>query len=818
MQKKAFLNYLPSVIAFLAVGLLAMIFDMQSHGLSRQDARAEVSDKADILRTTLQSHIDGGVYLSRGLASHLSRNQDITQEEFSHIVPEIFTDMTEILNVAWAPDLIVARIHPIEGNEKAIGLDYRTQPDQLDSVVQARDTGQATLVGPVDLVQGGKGFIFRIPVYARGGETVLFKGVLSLVFDMEAFLAKSGISDPAAGIEVAMAIDHGRFTPQEMIVGLAELALDDPVTAQILVPGGRWTIFARPQQGWKAAYSDLLYDRLLLLFVCGLILFPTVTANILAVARQKTIQDMEAAESRLKGVVENVPGAYLSFVMDENGEHLEFISASCKDIWGIDAESALSDTQKLWDSILREDQPKLQNEIKRARQTMTPWHLQWRIRTPEGNPKWLEGRGNLTALPNGTVRRDSFVVDISEQKKRDEEFEQQAEIMRQAQKQESIGQMTGGVAHDFNNLLAVIRGSLELLRDDIADEANPGDDRMKIISNAIHATDRGADLTKSMLSFARQARLNPEVVDLNEVVRETEAWAGRTLPATIDVQVDLTTPLPNIWVDRGSTASALLNLIMNARDAMPKGGKLTIRTAQEVLDEGDMRRIGDDYDPGTYVVLSITDSGEGITKDNQQRIFEPFFSTKLPGKGSGLGLSMVHGFVKQSGGTVRVTSEPGQGTTFKLYFKALDGTEPDHAAAERLHDEPCSSLRILIAEDDSGVRAILEATLNRLGHTVVTARDGNEALEAFRSDREIDLLITDIDMPGDLLGTDLAREIRHVDKDLPVIFLSGYARDATGIAEDVSPSDIRLMKPVRRKVLADAIARAMALRNNRHSV
>ncbi|MBR9652298.1 ATP-binding protein [Thalassovita aquimarina] len=817
MQKNSLLSYLPSLVAIIAVGLLASVFEHQSRVQAQHDVKSQVVDRADTLRARLQSQIDGGIHLSRGLASILSRTQDITQAEFSRIVSEIFTDLPEVVNIAWAPDMVITRVHPVKGNEQAIGLDFRTVPDQFDAVVKARDTGQIVLVGPVDLVQGGKGFIFRVPVYASGEDTVRFKGLLSLVFDMNAFLAKSGMSDPGIGIEVAMAVDHGRFGPVDMIHGPLDLATDTSIVEQVLVPGGNWTLFARPAGGWKAAQRPPLTDLLLLIVVCLLILVPMVTANALAVSRKATIQKMDTTARHLKGVMENVPGAYITYKMFPDGSQIiDFISDRCIEIWGLDRDTVMKEQTTIWDTINRDDLPGLQAEIDRAAKTLTPWHFKWRITTPAGEEKWLEGRGSLTAQPDGTMRRDSFVVDITEQHKRDEEFERQAELVRQAQKQESIGLMTGGVAHDFNNLLAVVRGSLELLRDDLEDEDVEDDDRLSLVATAIQAADRGSDLTKSMLSFARRARLNPEVVDLNEVVQETKAWAGRTLPATIDVRVDLAMLLPRIWVDRGSTASALLNLIVNARDALPKGGQLTISTALEKLDAQALKRHGDDIDPGAYVVLTISDSGEGISKANMDRIFEPFFSTKHPGKGSGLGLSMVQGFVKQSGGTIRVTSEPGKGTTFKLYFKALDGKKATSGRADGSRvSGPVPGLRILLAEDDEGVRTILTATLERLNHKVAAARNGDTALELFGKDPGFDLLITDIVMPGDLQGTDLAREIRQIDKTLPVIFLSGYARDADAIGGEVDPMEIRLMKPVRRKVLAEAIERALAARKAR---
>ena len=444
MSKPSPLNYLPSLVAIIAVVLLAFVFDFQSREFAGQATRADVVNETEVLRARLQSQIDGGLHLGRGLASHLSRSGEISQTEFSLFVSEIFSDLPEVINIAWAPDLIITRVHPVEGNEKAIGLDYRNVPAQLESVLNARDTGQVVLVGPVDLVQGGKGFIFRVPVYASGDETVQFKGVLSLVFDMGAFLDATGVTDPNSDISATIAVSTDDNASDNIFFGPPDLLNDHPVTAQILVPGDSWSIYTRPAMGWEVAESSLLYNRLLMLFVAALILFPMVTANILAVSRQKTIREMEITDARMKSVMKNVPGVYTSYIMFEDGsERLDFITDSCQGIWGVSKEIAMANSQLVWDMVDPEFRQELREEIERARNTLTPWHFIWPITAATGERKWLEGHGQMTAMPGGRVRRDSFITDITEKKEREKEFARQAEIVRQTQKQESIGLLTG---------------------------------------------------------------------------------------------------------------------------------------------------------------------------------------------------------------------------------------------------------------------------------------------------------------------------------------------------------------------------------------
>ena len=380
------------------------------------------------------------------------------------------------------------------------------------------------------------------------------------------------------------------------------------------------------------------------------------------------------------------------------------------------------------------------------------------------------------------------------------------EQLRQAQKMEAVSRLSGGIAHDFNNLLAVVLGNLELLRDGIR-----SNEQLQLIEAGIAATQRGADLTRSMLSFARRARLEPMVFDLNNVVSDTKNWIGRTLPANIEVKTSLWPELWKVKADVSSTESALLNLFLNARDAMPDGGKLVIETGNVRIDENSGLDTKVEIDPGNYVMLAFADNGQGIEADVLGKIFEPFFTTKPPGSGSGLGLSMIEGFMKQSGGAVRVHSELGSGTTFKLFFRALTDSGSDQKlSAKSASTRKASKRRILVAEDQPDVRKLLELMLGKAGFEVSTARTGDEAKEMFIADPSFDLLLTDVVMPGSLQGNDLVRVLREIRNDLPVVFVSGHTSEATVQNNGSRPQDIRLTKPVLQSDLLGAIDMALS--------
>ncbi len=425
--------------------------------------------------------------------------------------------------------------------------------------------------------------------------------------------------------------------------------------------------------------------------------------------------------------------------------------------------------------------------------------IEYRVIPKSGATRYLRVAMEPVVDENGAISKAiGTSLDLTERRRTEED-------LRQSQKMEAIGNLTGGMAHDFNNLLAVIVGNLELLREEATCER-----QRELIDAGLGATERAANLTKSMLSFARRAELQTEVVELNGLIREAKNWIGRTLPANINVETSLLAGLWDVEVDPGATENALLNLILNARDAMPDGGKLTLETANIRIDDEYTADWDEDVEPGRYVMLAVSDTGHGIPNDMMQNIYDPFFSTKAPGLGSGMGLSMVQGFVKQSGGAIRVYSESDVGTTVRLYFKAVPGRVEEPAVLTVATPSATKAgKRILVVEDDAGVLAVLVSSLEKVGYAVTSASTGDQGIQLFQSEPTFDALLTDIVMPGALQGTDLARAAREINPDLPVVFMSGYAREATVHGNGLHPDDIRLMKPVRKSDLIRALETAL---------
>ncbi len=371
----------------------------------------------------------------------------------------------------------------------------------------------------------------------------------------------------------------------------------------------------------------------------------------------------------------------------------------------------------------------------------------------------------------------------------------QAELQR-AQKMEAVGQLTGGLAHDFNNLLTVVIGNLELI------EMRTDDAKLhELINQALEASNIGAALTSQLLSFSKSQSLAPESVALNDLVKTILPILERTLSARIGVETRLATDLRATRADPGQIESAILNLAINARDAMPDGGTLTLETRNVALD-ADFAATQIDVTPGDYVCLSVTDTGTGMTPETQSRVFEPFFTTKGPGAGSGLGLSMVYGFAKQSGGHLAIYSEVGQGTTINLFLPVdMDGEGAMKAAPHEQASETGSET-ILVVEDDPKVRRLTVTRLEELRYKVVAASDGPRAMEILKQRKDIDLVLSDVVMPGGMTGFDVARQALVLRPDVKILLATGYAKgvDLNGGTSEADYPTLR--KPYGLKELA----------------
>ena len=366
------------------------------------------------------------------------------------------------------------------------------------------------------------------------------------------------------------------------------------------------------------------------------------------------------------------------------------------------------------------------------------------------------------------------------------------EALRQSHKMEALGQLTGGIAHDFNNLLSGVIGALDLLKLRIADRRYDSIERLA--DTAINSADRAAALTQRLLAFARRQPLDPHPVDVNHLIRGVEDLLRRSLGEQVSLEINLSERVWPALVDANQLENALLNLAINARDAMPDGGRLIIETAIASLEHGD-GPVETDVQPGDYTTISVADTGVGMSRDIVARVFDPFFTTKPMGQGTGLGLSMIYGFVKQSGGQIRIDSEPGKGTTVKLYLPRQHGAVAQSAGrVSQLTPTPGAGETVLLVEDDPSIRLLITEVLHELGYASLEVADGRAARAFLESDTRFDLMITDVGLP-DINGRQLADIAREHRPGLKILFLTGYAEHASGRSEFLAMGMEMMTKP-----------------------
>jgi PAS domain S-box-containing protein len=417
-----------------------------------------------------------------------------------------------------------------------------------------------------------------------------------------------------------------------------------------------------------------------------------------------------------------------------------------------------------------------------------------------GDPKPISGIvSGRPIMDSAGIQRGAVTVF------RDVTAERETErLLRQSQKMDAIGQLTGGVAHDFNNILTVIMTTIEILADAVADRP-----QLAMIARMIdEAAGRGAALTQQLLAFARKQPLQPRKTDVNALILGAVKLLRPTLGEHMEIECELDEATLPALVDQSQLTTALINLALNARDAMPNGGKLTIASGNIVLDDShaDMTN---EVKPGAYVVMSVTDTGVGIPAAIRDKVFEPFFTTKGAGRGTGLGLSTVYGFVKQSGGHIKLVSDEGRGSTVTIYLPSMDAQAEDVPAGPPVVPSRGGREAILVVEDDGLVRANVVAQLESLGYSTLAAQNASEALSLLDLGHRIDLLFTDIVMPGVMNGRQLAEEVVKRLPATKVLYTSGYSEDAIVHHGRLDPDVLLLPKPYRKSDLDHMVRRAL---------
>jgi PAS domain S-box-containing protein len=519
-----------------------------------------------------------------------------------------------------------------------------------------------------------------------------------------------------------------------------------------------------------------------------------ITASNRAHARTLSERDradaaLRANQAQFQAIMDHTP--VLVFVKDLDGRYT-FVNRAAER-W-IGARSAPAVGKSARDVVSKEGADDVEQADRKVVATRSPLQREMTVETPTGRRTMLSVKFPLLDSAGTVTAIGTIVTDITDRKHAEAQ-------LAQAQRMEAVGQLTGGVAHDFNNMLTAILLNADVLATQIQN------DSLRQLAGAMrHAAEHGADLTRRLLAFGRRQTLMPRTTDVNALIGDMEPLMQRTLGEHIEIVLIRGSDLWPATIDRAQLENAVLNLAVNARDAMPKGGRLTIETANAALD-GDYAASNPDVQAGDYVMVAVGDSGTGMSAEVVARAYEPFFTTKEVGKGTGLGLSMVYGFIKQSEGHVRIYSEPGIGTVVRLYLPrsgdvAADAPSPAATPAEL----PTGSETILLVEDDSLVRTYATAQLGALGYRVVAAENAKQAIAAVEGGCVPDLLFTDMIMPGGMNGRELAEYLRRRQPGLKVLYTSGYAHGAmNGALEGTADLAQLLGKPYRRRDLANKV-------------
>ncbi len=542
---------------------------------------------------------------------------------------------------------------------------------------------------------------------------------------------------------------------------------------------------------------------------------------------------LRQSEARFRAIAEGMPQPIWSARAD--GTH-DYFSFRWQELTGITLPSGANSDAPAWMPWARllhpDDRVAVQAAWRRALDSGEPFRTEFRLRSAGGGYRWYLGRAlPVHDEPTGAVVRwfgsctdtdDAVHAREALARSREElealadqrtvslqremlEREKAEAALAQAQKMEAVGQLTGGVAHDFNNLLTAVLASLEMISTRTTDERV-----RKFAINAQRAAERGARLTQQLLAFSRRQRLRPEPVDVNRLIVDMRELMIRAIGASIQLETRLAEDLPPAFVDPTQLELVLLNLTINARDAMPSGGRLSVDTfaLNETPDE-----LAGELPPDTYVAMAVADTGTGMPPEVQARVFEPFFTTKEMGKGTGLGLSQVYGFVRQSGGTVRIRSAVGDGTRVTLYLPRAEAApvQPD-VSPQAVRQTAARRATILVADDDENVRELAVAMLEELGYQVIAAEDGQVALEVIQRGEPFDLLVADVVMPR-LSGVEVVQRARADGRALRVLFATGYADLA--VYRDGLEGEDMIRKPYRMNELAERVKRALALAPSR---
>lgn len=772
------------LFVFIFAFFLVCAFEAAEKKGFQEKLRSQTTTELSQLRANLEKAINEDFYLTRGLIAFVSTYPNINHEMFSRWSRNLLHHRNRIINIGLAPNNILSFVYPLEGNRKALGLNYEKNAKQWPAVKESIDSGKTVVAGPVNLVQGGAAFISRTPIYIESDQDRgkgAYWGLASIVISKEQLFSEAGLYDSNRRIQVAIKGRDGKGAKGELIEGSEDIFTTDPVILDVQLPEGSWQLAAIPLAGWLQPSPNIIWIRSLgvgsAVFINLFVLLWSYRINrnhsSLEQARQKAEEaskTLAKSEGFLNTILENIP--HMIFVKD--AETLEFIhfnkageeltGFARQDLLGKKIESAQPDAVS---SLMTEQDQKVLDEKKPiAFQNVT-------ISTAQHGERTF----NIKKIPLLNLdHQPEFILgigeDITEQLAAEKEKQELENKLNQALKMEAIGLMAGGVAHDLNNILAAITGYPELMLRKLPAES----DFRKPLEVILDSGTRAVAIVSDLLTVAKGAASERNPTDLNPLIREylnsPEFQSTMKYFTNGEVKTQLDEHLHKVSASSVHIKKCLMNLVNNAVEAMRGEGLISISTWNEVISY--KSRSGHGLVAGEYVVLSVKDDGPGISQKDLEHIFEPFYTKKAMGKrGTGLGLAVVWNTIKSHKGEIFVDSSS-QGTTFSLYFPVCHATQLGFSELENEAFIGGQGQKILVVDDEPHMRDIACEILKEAGYQAESVGSGEEALK-YIAHTAVDLVLLDMFMEPGISGFETYQKIISINPTQKALIASGYS-------------------------------------------
>ncbi len=642
------------ILFFTIAAIVAVLADRWHAGIRQARAEQAVREQMQAHAEAIHGAIERRIRLLAGLRTFAQSRRSRAQldEEFALFAEGTLIGVEGVRALQFVEGGRIVATWPLQGNEAALGYDLLSDPRPAlgGDVRRALATGQLTVTGPVALVQGGTGLLIRQRIATRSG----FPDLAAIVLDVPALVREAGIPSAGSGLRLEV-LDRER----RWFAGDPAGSAADPESLLITIEDGDWTLLGAPAAGWGALTAE---PALAFRIAAGTTVLALGLLGFLIGTRERELAEAAAVAGSTRDLALRV-GRMGTWAWDVRTNTVNWSEAAMR-VLGFGAGDDPDPIARFFDRVHPEDRDAVRRVIaSTAKGERDEYTIEYRIRHGEDSYRWVMALGQLERDANGApLRLEGVLWDGTERRMLEDR-------VRQVDRLEALGQLASGVAHDFNNLLAAISGFAELARDRAGafGDVPAAQEIRQDLDELLAVTDRGSAITKQLLAFSRRAPVKPRPMDLSEAVREVAPMLGRLLTSRVDLRTDLSDRLPKVMMDPGQFTQVLMNLLVNARDAMPDGGRVDVTT--KALPAGD-REVPPSLADTPCVLLEVADTGTGMSEAVRRRIFEPFFTTKEQGKGTGLGLPVVLAAIETAGGVLTVESEPGRGSVFRAYLPA----------------------------------------------------------------------------------------------------------------------------------------------------